>query len=128
MKHATKHEQKEIDEHILRERLSETKILQNYFVNQINFDRQYFQSSIFYFRIVLSLRLFQCFKIFIIRSDDVCFRRALQSNKKKLKNDLKNVSIMKYDEMRFEHIVYLYFRIKFSLVNQTKKTKFIEIL
>ena len=32
-RHATKHEQKKIDEHILRERLSETKIFQNYFVN-----------------------------------------------------------------------------------------------
>ena len=65
-KYAMKHEQKEIDEHIRRERLFETKILQNYFINRINFDRQCFQSSIFYLRIILSLRLFQCFKIFIV--------------------------------------------------------------
>ena len=128
MKHTTKHEQKRINKHILRERLFKTKILQNYFINRIDFDRQCFQSSIFHFWIVLSLRLFQCFKIFIARSDDVCFRRALQSNKKELKNDLKNVSMMKYDEIKFEHIVYFYFRTEFSLVNQAKKTKFIEIL
>ena len=127
-RHATKHEQKEIDEHILRERLFETKILQSYVVNRINFDRQCFQSSIFHLRIILSLRLFQCLEIFIARNDDVCLRRALQSNKKELKNGLKGVSMMKYDEMRFEHTVYLYFRTKFSLVNQAKKTKFIEIL
>ena len=127
-RHAAKHEQGGTDEHILRERLSETKVLQGYVVNRIDFGRQCFQSPIFHLRIVLSLRLFQCLEVFIARSDGVCLRRALQSNKGGLKDGLKGVSMMRYDEMRFEHTAYLYFRTGSSLVNQAKKARSIGIL